>query len=507
MTSSAYAQSSGTPTPAVTIIGTVVNPTITTDVSPAGAGTSTVKAAGAVFTLTARPNAAVKSVFLNWTISGVVVSTKSPYTFTPTTSEAVVANFGYAITTSSSPTAGGKTGGAGTYPGGQSVTVTATPSAGYVFAGWTKTGRVGDLSTDASYTFTPGSGEALVANFEPEEGAITTSSSPASGGTTTGKGNYKSGSTVKVTAKPATGYKFNGWMANGTIVSLANPYSFMATGAEALTAIFADISVPTVAITSPKASETVASAFLTITGTANNVLGVSSVVLTVGGVAATVTTGNNWSNWTASVVLSPGANVISVHALSEVRTVSKTEIITVTDSSTGKAPGSLVGLIANVNQTGSPAFQVSFGTATYEQVSANANQGSVVGNYTYTQTGSSNATLILTSFAQPNQAGQSVSTVSLTFTSPTSASFTNNSGDSGTATLSPGSTTDFSSLSGWTLVLTPTTAVTGSIMYPPGTLNAFDPANGHVPTGFANSSSASVILGPGRQHIPHRHPG
>ncbi len=142
---------------------------------------------------------------------------------------------------------------------------------------------MGDLSTDASYTFTSGSGEALVANFQLKEGAVTTSSSPAKGGTTSGGGIKNCGSTVKVTATAAIGYKFNGWMANGTIVSLANPYSFQSDGAAALTATFEDISVPTVTLTSPKASETATSPFLTVAGTANNVLGVSSVVLTVGG--------------------------------------------------------------------------------------------------------------------------------------------------------------------------------------------------------------------------------
>ncbi len=105
--------------------------TITAGLSPSGAGTivgAGAKAAGKSFTLAATPSASLKAVFLNWTINGVVVSTKSPYIFTPTISETVVANFGYAITTSSSSAAGGKTSGAGTYPSGQNVTVIATPN-------------------------------------------------------------------------------------------------------------------------------------------------------------------------------------------------------------------------------------------------------------------------------------------------------------------------------------------------------------------------------------------
>lgn len=48
------------------------------------------------------------------------------------------------------------------------------------------------------------------------------------GGTATGGGSYAPGTSVTVTATPATGYTFRAWLKNGTaqVVSTANPYTF-----------------------------------------------------------------------------------------------------------------------------------------------------------------------------------------------------------------------------------------------------------------------------------------
>jgi hypothetical protein len=69
----------------------------------------------------------------------------------------------YTVMTSISPPNGGTTSGAGTFTSGSTVTVNATPNAGYGFVSWTENGVV--VSTAASYTFTVSSDRALVANF------------------------------------------------------------------------------------------------------------------------------------------------------------------------------------------------------------------------------------------------------------------------------------------------------------------------------------------------------
>ncbi len=78
-----------------------------------------------------------------------------------------MANFTTAatITTSSAPIYGGTTNGGGTYNTGATVTVTAQPSNGYVFADWAESGTT--VSTSASYTFTADVNRALVADFAP----------------------------------------------------------------------------------------------------------------------------------------------------------------------------------------------------------------------------------------------------------------------------------------------------------------------------------------------------
>jgi Divergent InlB B-repeat domain len=436
--------------------------TITTSVFPAGSGTATgggAKAAGKSFTLTATPSAALKDVLVYWTVNDVVVSTTTPYTFTPTpntltpsSGETVTANFGFDITTTSSPATGGTNIGAGVYLIGQSITLVAVASPCYNFLGWTKPGSKIYQSTDAIYNFTPPNSEALVANYEIKEDVITTASYPVGAGKTAGGGTKTCGEAVKLTATATAGYKLSGWMSNGVPVGLANP-SFEASGAATFTATFEDISTPTLTITSPKASATVSNTFLTITGTANNILSVSSVIVTVDGVIVPAISTNNWSNWTASVTLSLGANKISAYALSENFNPSKTNNFTVTDSAPGYAPASIADLLAQVSPETNTPYTVSFGSATFELFSADTHPGSSVGNYTYTVTGADTATLVLNTFGPPNQVQQTPTSISLTFISPITAIFTNQQGDSCSVTLSVASSHDFNSLAHTTLSL------------------------------------------------------
>jgi hypothetical protein len=70
----------------------------------------------------------------------------------------------YTIKLSASPSADGTVSGAGTFVGGTSQTVTATPTSGHSFVHWTKGGTV--VSTLASYTFTLSANVTLVADFK-----------------------------------------------------------------------------------------------------------------------------------------------------------------------------------------------------------------------------------------------------------------------------------------------------------------------------------------------------
>jgi uncharacterized repeat protein (TIGR02543 family) len=130
----------------------------------AGAGTF---AQGSAVNVTATPNAGY--IFTGWTDNGAVASTSSSYQFNMAGNRTLVANFKpllasqFAVILSSSPAAGGSTNGSGAYNAGTSVTVTATPNAGYSFVSWTDNGTI--VSLTSSYQFTLNANKTLVANF------------------------------------------------------------------------------------------------------------------------------------------------------------------------------------------------------------------------------------------------------------------------------------------------------------------------------------------------------
>lgn len=69
----------------------------------------------------------------------------------------------YTITVTAGPSAGGSVTGGGSYKGGSSCTVKATPNSGYTFAGWYENGT--RVSADASYSFTVSSNRTMTAKF------------------------------------------------------------------------------------------------------------------------------------------------------------------------------------------------------------------------------------------------------------------------------------------------------------------------------------------------------
>jgi hypothetical protein len=123
--------------------------------------------AGSSVIVTATPNNGY--TFTNWTDNGVVASVSSSYQFTLMNNRTLVANFKlipssqFGVTLSSNPALGGTTTGGGAFNAGSSVTVTASPNAGYTFTNWTKGGVI--ASTSSSYTFPLNANIALVANF------------------------------------------------------------------------------------------------------------------------------------------------------------------------------------------------------------------------------------------------------------------------------------------------------------------------------------------------------
>jgi uncharacterized repeat protein (TIGR02543 family) len=149
---------------------------ITTTASPAAGGSTSGGGTvddGSSVTVVATPSPGY--AFVNWTEGGAPVSASASYTFNATADRALVANFvaaaTYTIATSAAPSAGGSTSGGGNKTAGSSITVVATPNAGYTFVNWTEGGA--QVSASASYTFTVTGHRTLVANFQPGGGSTT----------------------------------------------------------------------------------------------------------------------------------------------------------------------------------------------------------------------------------------------------------------------------------------------------------------------------------------------
>jgi general stress protein CsbA len=152
------------------------------------------------------------------------------------------------VTLIPTPLLGGTISGGGAYAVGATVTVTATPSVGYVFVNWTENGtqvspvikdKLGNslidnsknetvVSTSSSYTFAmPARNRTLMANFAVivlGNFYINLFSNPPAGGATSGGGTFIENSIHTVSASPNTGYTFVNWTEGGIIVSTSATY-------------------------------------------------------------------------------------------------------------------------------------------------------------------------------------------------------------------------------------------------------------------------------------------
>lgn len=156
----------------------------------------------------------------------------------------------YTISTGSSPSGTGTVTGGGTYEHGSTVTLTATPNTGYDFKHWD------DGNTDNPRTITVTGEAKYTARFEVLHCEITTAVSPSGSGTVTGGATSAYGSTLTLTARPATGYKFVKWNDGNT----DNPRSVTVTHNATYTATFEKLSYTISANVSPSGSGTVTGA-------------------------------------------------------------------------------------------------------------------------------------------------------------------------------------------------------------------------------------------------------
>ena len=197
---------------------------------------------GTVVTLTAVPDAGYE--FVEWT--GDLSGTTNPLTITMDADKTVTAIFARiqrtltlnatngSVTTNPNPTGG-------TYDDGTSVTLTATPDAGYEFTGWS-----GDASgTTNPLTITIDSDKTVTAIFQviqyrlilgSTNGNISVDTAPDFVDPATGVGSYNVGTVVQLTATPISGYKFDDW--SGDASGTSNPVTITMDADKTVTANF-----------------------------------------------------------------------------------------------------------------------------------------------------------------------------------------------------------------------------------------------------------------------------
>jgi len=261
--------------------------TLTTGVSPSGAGTITPATgrydAGTQVTVTATANTGYE--FTGW--SGACTGTGS-CTVTMTSDQSVTANFKlvqYTLTTGTSPSGAGTIAPAsgGKYDHGTQVTVTAVANAGYQFTGWS-----GACPGTGPCIVSMTSDQSVTANFVVLQYTLTTGTNPSGAGTVTpASGNkYNYGTQVTVATTTNTGYQFTGWSG---ACNTTGPCTVMMTGDRSVTANYALVQYTLTTGTSPSGAGTVTPA----TGSKYN-------YGTQVSVTATANTGYEFTGWSGA---------------------------------------------------------------------------------------------------------------------------------------------------------------------------------------------------------------
>ena len=125
------------------------------------------------------------------------------------------------------------------------------------------------------------------------------------------------GTNYAMKAAAAMGFGLVNWTDGlGNTITNGATLEFVMASNLTFVANFADITRPTLSITSPKTGQKWSNSVFTVTGKCGDNVAVSNVLISLnGGAWASATLLNNGSNWTGQVTLTPGTNTISAYAI------------------------------------------------------------------------------------------------------------------------------------------------------------------------------------------------
>ena len=140
-------------------------------------------------------------------------------------------------------------------------------------------------------------------------------------------------------ATPGSGFVFTNWVIStnwaGSATTNNATVQFMMQSNLTLQVNFADVTKPTITITSPTAGQKMTNALANVKGTASDNWRVGSVQYQLnGGAWGLATSTNGWTNWTAVLPLKAGTNVIKAYAVDLGGNASTTNTVSVVSSNT-----------------------------------------------------------------------------------------------------------------------------------------------------------------------------
>ena len=132
-----------------------------------------------------------------------------------------------------------------------------------------------------------------------------------------------------MTASASSGFGFTNWTdGSGKVVTNRATLQFTMVTNLTLTANFVDVAKPTVSIVTPTSNQQWTNGTFTVTGKAGDNVAVGAVYYSLNGSGWTAaTTGNNWTNWTANVTLTPGTNTVQARAVDTSGNISPTNTV------------------------------------------------------------------------------------------------------------------------------------------------------------------------------------